>query len=176
MDWALPPTAGIGAVLEHAKALGIRAVRQNDGEVFEFGGMQAEVFSPPATWITSSQPRNHDSLVLRFRYRDSSALLEGDAERVVEQRLVASHDLHADLLKVGHHGSNTSSTLELLNAVHPRWAIISVGARNTFGHPRMETLERLEGLGTATHRTDRNGAVTFCLDGHTVNPQLASLR
>jgi beta-lactamase superfamily II metal-dependent hydrolase len=78
--------------------------------------------------------------------------------------------------RVGHHGSNTSSTAELLNAVHPRWAIISVGARNTFGHPRIETLKRLEGLGTATYRTDRNGAVTFYLDGHTVNPQLACLR
>jgi competence protein ComEC len=75
-----------------------------------------------------------------------------------------------------HHGSNTSSTLEWLNAVHPRWAIISVEARNSFGHPRIETLKRLEGLGTATYRTDREGAVTFYLDGRTVNPQLASLR
>jgi competence protein ComEC len=70
---ALPPTPGIDSLLEYAKRLGIRVVRQNDGEAFEFGGMQAEVFSPPATWITSSQPRNNDSLVLRFRYRDSSA-------------------------------------------------------------------------------------------------------
>jgi competence protein ComEC len=138
--------------------------------------MQAEVFSPPAAWVTSSQPRNNDSLVLRFRYRGSRALLEGDAERVVEQRMVATHDLQADLLKVWHHGSNTSSTPELLNAVHPRWAIISVGARNSFGHPRIETLRRLEDLGTATYRTDLNGAVTFYLDGHTVSPQLACLR
>jgi competence protein ComEC len=166
---ALPSTPGIDSLLEYAKRLGIRVVQKTDGEAFEFGGMQAEVFSPPAAWVTSSQPRNNDSLVLRFRYRESSALLEGDAERVVEQRLVATHDLHADLLKVGHHGSNTSSTLAWLNAVHPRWAIISVGARNSFGHPRMETLKRLEGLGTATYRTDREGAVTFYLDGQTVN-------
>ena len=58
-----------------------------------------KVLSPPAAWVTSSQPRNNDSLVLRFRYRDSRALLEGDAERVVEQRLVATHNLQADLLK-----------------------------------------------------------------------------
>lgn len=176
MDRGATSTPGIHSLLEYAKGLGIRVVRRNDGEAFEFGGMQAEVFSPPTTWMTSSQPRNNDSLVLRFRYRDSTALLEGDAERVVEQRLVATHDLRADLLKVGHHGSNTSSTLELLNAVHPRWAIISVGARNTFGHPRIETLKGLEGLGTATYRTDLEGAVTFYLDGQTVNPQLACLR
>lgn len=70
-----------------------------------------------------------------FAIRDSIALLQGDAERVVEQRLVATHDLQADLLKVRHHGSNTSSTLELLNTVHPRWAITFFGARNSFGHP-----------------------------------------
>jgi competence protein ComEC len=173
---ALPPTAGIRSVLEYAEGIGVRVVRKNDGDGFEFGGMQAEVLSPPAAWVTSSQPRNNDSLVLHFRYKDSGALLEGDAERVVEQRLVATHNLQADLLKIGHHGSNTSSTAELLNAVHPRWAIISVGARNTFGHPRIETLKRLEGLGTSTYRTDRNGAVTFYLDGHTVNPQLACPR
>src|SRR5262249_19979243 len=85
---------------------------------------------------TSPQPRNNDSLVLHLRYRDSSALLEGDAESMVEEMMVAGHDLRADLLKVGHHGSNTSSTSEMLHAVHPRWALISVGARNPFGHPR----------------------------------------
>jgi len=173
---ALPPTPAITAVLDYATSLGIRVVRQNDGEAFEFGGMQAEVFSPPASWATSSQPRNNDSLVLRFRYQDSRALLEGDAERVVEQRMVASHDLRADLLKAGHHGSNTSSTQELIDAVRPRWAIISVGTRNTFGHPRMEVLRRLEEAKAATYRTDMDGAVSFYLDGRSVSPQLACLR
>jgi competence protein ComEC len=173
---ALPPTPAIRAVLDYAGSLGIRVVRHNDGEAFDFGGMWAEVFSPPVTWITSSQPRNNDSLVMRLRYRDSSALLEGDAEKPVEQRMVASHELHADLLKVGHHGSITSSTQEWIDAVRPRWAVISVGTRNTFGHPRVEVLRRLQQQRIATYRTDMSGAVTFYLDGNSVSPQLASLR
>jgi competence protein ComEC len=103
-------------------------------------------------------------------------LLEGDAERIVEQRLEAKHDLRADLLKVAHHGSGTSSIPGFLEAVHPHWALISVGARNTFGHPRLDVLKHLQEAGIATYRTDLNGAVTFYLDGRTVSPQLACLR
>jgi competence protein ComEC len=173
---ALPPIASTTALLDYARTLGVKVVRREDGEAFDFGGMHAEVFSPPASWVTSSQPRNNDSLVLRLRYQDSSALLEGDAEKAVEERMVATHDLRADLLKVGHHGSNTSSTEELIQAVHPRWAVISVGARNTFGHPRIEVLHRLAAAKAATYRTDMNGAVSFYLDGRSVSPQLACLR
>lgn len=162
--------------MDYAKRLGVRVVRHNDGEILDLGGMRAEVFSPPEAWVPSAQARNNDSLVLRLRYRDSTALLEGDAERPVEQRMVTTHEMHADLLKVGHHGSNTSSTQELVNAVHPRWAVISVGAHNTFGHPRMDVLRRLADAHVTTYRTDLSGAVTFYLDGRSVSPQLASLR
>ena len=80
------------------------------------------------------------------------------------------------MLKVGHHGSVTSSSWEFIHAVRPRWAIISVGKGNTFGHPRRETLQRLEEAGAATYRADLHGAVSFYLDGRTVTPQLACLR
>ena len=173
---ALPPTPAIQCLLTYAESRGTRVVRESDGNAFEFGGMQVEVFSPSASWATSSQPRNNDSLVLRLRYRGSTALLEGDAERVVEQRMVATHDLQADLLKVGHHGGNTSSSEELIDAVHPQWAVISVGSRNTFGHPRIEVLRRLASAKGMTYRTDLNGAVRFYLDGQSVSPQLACLR
>ena len=196
---ALPETASVRALLSYATSLGIRVVRHSDGDSIEFGGMQVSVFSPPLEWQTSSQPRNNDSLVMRLQYKDSSVLLEGDAERVVEQRMVAQGEssgddpasrktrdvthpaeianlLKSDLLKVGHHGSATSSSWEFIHAVQPRWAIISVGRGNSFGHPRLETLRRLEQEGAATYRTDLNGAVSFYLDGHTVSPQLACLR
>ena len=94
----------------------------------------------------------------------------------MEQRMAALHDLQSDLLKVAHHGSATSSTAEFVRAVRPQWAVISVGRGNSFGHPRKETLERMEEEGVFTYRTDRNGAVTFYLDGHSVSPQLACLR
>jgi competence protein ComEC len=173
---ALPSTPSVDALLEYARSLHIEIIRRNDGDAFAFGGVQVEVFSPPAGWQSSAQARNNDSLVLHLRYQDSTVLLEGDAEKPVERRILGAHDLRSDLLKVAHHGSITSSSQELLDAVRPRWAIISVGDRNTFGHPRMETLEHLQNAGVATYRTDRNGAVTFYLDGHSVNARLACLR
>ena len=114
--------------------------------------------------------------MLRISFSESSVLLEGGAESPVEQRMASSENLKSHPLKVGHHGSATSSSPEFVHAVKPRWAIISVGATNTFGHPRRETLEHLQQEGIITYRTDRNGAVTFYLDGKSVSPQLACLR
>src|SRR5580693_4082066 len=103
----------------------------------------------------------------------NAALLEGDAEKKTEQQ-VARESPQADLLKVAHHGSATSTIPELLAAVHPRFAVISVGVRNVYGHPRREVLERLEEAHVVTYRTDMDGAVTFYLDGKTVTSQLAA--
>jgi len=108
-------------------------------------------------------------------YGNTSALLEGDAERKTE-RQIAGEQPQADLLKVGHHGSSTSTIPELLEAVHPRYAVISVGARNVYGHPRREVLDRLDDAGVLTYRTDLDGAVTFYLDGNTVAPKLPALQ
>jgi competence protein ComEC len=126
--------------------------------------------------VAGISARAGHSLVLRVSFGESSMLLEGDAERPVEQRMASSENLKSDLLKVGHHGSRTSASPAFLHAVKPRWAIISVGAGNTFGHPRRETLEHLQQEGVFAYRTDRNGAVTFYLDGKSVSPQLACLR
>src|SRR5208282_2658915 len=82
------------------------------------------------------------SLVIKISYGATSALLEGDAEKKTEKQ-VAQEDPQADLLKVAHHGSSTSTIPELLAAVHPRFAVISVGTRNVYGHPRQEVLDRL---------------------------------
>jgi len=138
-------------------------------------GEEVFVTAIPAGWQTSRQPRNKDSLVIRLAYRGSSILLEGDAERPVEQRMAALHNLKSDLLKVLHHGNATTSTSEFVRAVRPRWAIISVGTGNSFGHPCRETLQHLQEV-AMTYRTDGNGAVTFYLDGQSVIPQLACLR
>jgi competence protein ComEC len=96
-------------------------------------------------------------------------LLEGDAEKEAE-RQIAAEQPRADLLKVAHHGSATSTIPELLAAVRPRFAVISVGVRNVYGHPRREVLDRLEESGIRTYRTDIDGATTFYLDGKTVTP------
>ena len=173
---ALPETTTMRTLLAYAESLGIRVVHHVENESFEFGGMSVSVLSPPPDWQTSAQPRNNDSLVLRLQYGNSSALLEGDAEAVVERRMAASHNLHSGLLKVGHHGSATSSSEEFIEAVAPLWAVISVGRGNRFGHPRLATLQRLQEARTATYRTDLSGAVSFYLDGSSISPQLACLR
>jgi competence protein ComEC len=93
--------------------------------------------------------------------------LEGDAEAPVEQAMLAEQGLASTLLKVGHHGSITSTRPEFLARVAPRWAVISCGLRNRFGHPRQEVLEELQAAQVRTFRTDINGVSCFRLDGKT---------
>jgi competence protein ComEC len=110
---------------------------------------------------------NDDSLVLRLDYNGNSALLLGDAERALEAE-IAHDERPVDILKVAHHGSVTSTTPELLAVTRPKFAVISVGAHNNYGHPRREVLERLGAAHAQTYRTDENGATTFVMNGKTV--------
>src|SRR5437868_12743 len=91
---------------------------------------------------------NNQSLIMKVTYGNTSALLEGDAEKNVERLLAEDPGSSADVLKVGHHGSNTSTIAELLQSVHPQFAIISVGFHSPFGHPRPQVLARLRQAGT----------------------------
>lgn len=98
-------------------------------------------------------------------------LLPGDAEKQVEYQMLSENEpafLHADVLKVGHHGSKNSTTPEFLGAVSPQISIISTGEENPYGHPSPELLERLRDSGTRVFRTDQNGAVKILTDGHTL--------
>ncbi len=90
-------------------------------------------------------------------------LAEGDAERASEDLIVSEHTGPVTLLKVGHHGSNTSTEQTLLNEVQPRVAVISCGRGNRFGHPRMPVLQRLQAAGVRTGRTDALGPVQYLL-------------
>jgi len=156
-------------LLRQASELGVRVVHHQPGDSFDFGGADVRVLAPDAG--SAGGRRNDESLVMKFVYRKTSVLLEGDAERNSEQRF-AEEQPEADLLKVAHHGSATSTIPRLLAAVHPHFAVISVGARNTYGHPRGEVLNRLAEAHVMTYRTDLDGAVTFYLDGITVSPSL----
>jgi competence protein ComEC len=157
-------------LLREAKELNIAIVPLKAGDSFTADDLSFRILAPPADGEGSARKRNDDSLVMRVTYDQTSALLEGDAEKESERR-IAEQEPQADLLKVGHHGSATSTIPELLAAVHPRWAVISVGARNVYGHPRLEVLERLAESHVRTYRTDLDGAVTFYLDGKSVTPR-----
>jgi competence protein ComEC len=162
-------------LLRAAAVRGVSVRRRWAGESFDFGGVRLEVLAPPEGWKPARRPRNDDSLVLRLEYGGASALLAGDVERRME-RIVARQAQPADLLKVAHHGSASSTTPELLQAVQPRYAVISVGPRSPYNHPRPEVLERLAGARAATFRTDTMGAVTFYLHGEGVTARPHSLR
>ncbi len=169
------PSPELQAILREAKALGVRIVEHHEGDAFELGGASIRVLAPELNSVSLGSKANDVSLVMRVGFGATSALLEGDAESA-EERRVAEEWPQADLLKVAHHGSATSTIPELLAAVRPQYAVISVGARNVYGHPRREVLERLEESEVATYRTDLDGAVTFYLDGRRVKPQVADLR
>jgi competence protein ComEC len=171
----LPPSRALENVIAEAHALGIKVVRHWEGDEFDLGGAKVDVLFPPQDWPVGLEPKNNDSMVLEVSYGDTSALLEGDAEKALERRIATLHHPRADLLKVGHHGSATSTTPEILQSVKPSYAVISLGFHTSFGFPKAEVLERLQNSGVRVYRTDINGAVTFYLDGHSVTPTLPGL-
>ncbi|MGH9648730.1 MAG: ComEC/Rec2 family competence protein, partial [Bryobacteraceae bacterium] len=153
---ANPPAA----LLEEARSLGIPAAEKHPGSPFELSGATLEVLAPAVDY-SAEKVGNNDSLVLRISYGSRSFLLTGDMERGIEAKLLAEGaDLHADVLKVGHHGSRTSSTPAFLEAVGPSVALISAGYENSFGHPHPDVLGRLSARHAAVLRTDLDGLVT----------------
>jgi competence protein ComEC len=133
------------------------------------GGARVRVLSPCPSFDPVLGP-NDNSFVVRVRWGERAVLLTGDAEHETEERLVrnAGDTLRADLLKVGHHGSRTSTSPALLSAVRPAFATISSGVRNRFGHPNEVTLATLAAFGVATFRTDRAGSIEWRTDGSDV--------
>jgi competence protein ComEC len=134
-----------------------------------FGGALVEVLAPcplPIPFVNA----NDNSLVLRVSFGERAALLVGDAEREEEEGLLTTRraSLHADFLKVGHHGSRTSSAPEFLRAVGAKEVAISSGVRNRFGHPHPITLRNLTEV-ARVFRTDRDGSIRWETDGRTVS-------
>lgn len=137
------------------------------GQQIQFrDGVVAEVLNPSPTDAVS---HNNGSIVLRVQYGSTSVILTGDAEALAENEISRlCGDVHADVLKLGHHGSHTSTTRLFLDAVNPQAAIISVGRRNQFGHPHPDVLNRLSERHIPIFRTDRDGEVSLVSDGHTL--------
>jgi competence protein ComEC len=163
-----PPVAAYNALLNQAAALHIRLRPLRAGDALTLGAMQISVLAPLADYHPGPEPSNNDSLVLHLAFGATSALLEGDAEAPIEQAMLGEQGLASSLLKVGHHGSITSTRPEFLARVAPLWAVISCGPHNRYGHPRGEVLEELQTAHVRTFRTDLNGASCFLLDGHSV--------
>lgn len=136
------------------------------GETFALGGAQVQILGP----LHRAEDSNDNSIVLKVSFGASSFLFTGDAERAEEQDLLnAGVNLQSTVLKVGHHGSDTSTSYPFLRAVAPQYAVISVGAGNSYGHPTEAVLSRLRDAGVTTFRTDMQGEITAVSDGQTIN-------
>ncbi len=164
---AEPPTEEWKTVEQHAAADHVRIVPLNRAaHPIAIGGARLRVLAPSVDYVPGDAPHNNDSLVLQVTYGRKIFLLTGDAERPVEDDMLSSGELGpVTLLKVGHHGSRTSSSQEFLDQVNPRFAFISDGYKNQFHHPNPDVLKRLAEHHSAIFRTDRQGLITFRTDG-----------
>jgi competence protein ComEC len=141
------------------------------GDTIDCGGdIRVYVLHPSGRFVpgeTSGRNLNEESVVVKLVYGQTSVLFSGDAEHGAEDRMVDAYDgfLKSDLLKVGHHGSKTSTTSRYLGSVDPRWGIVSVGKGNVFRHPSEIVLQRLRDRMVHVRRTDEHNAVIFMSDG-----------
>ena len=183
---ATPDSPTWRLVCQKAAKNGVRIVPFQAGQQMAFGSTRLDVLAPPADYVPSDTPKNNDSLVLRLRYGRHTFLLTGDAERPIERRMLEDPEFgRADVLKVGHHGSKTSSTEDFISSVQPAFAVISVGLDNSYGHPSPEVIERLEAHHAMVLRTDQDGLICIRSDGRrlfldtnrwrTAQPQLLGL-
>ncbi len=166
------PTGELAPVLQQAGRAGMKIIVRKEGDGFDYGGAHFRVLAPGRDFQTGKMRANDDCLAATVAIGNTTALLAGDVEPVAERRIIEQHP-QAELLKVAHHGSARVTSSALLSAIQPRYAVISVGVRNVYGHPRREVLERLQAAQVRTYRTDLTGAVSFYLDGKAVTPDVA---
>ena len=141
------------------------------GDSTSIDGVSLLVLAPDSAWLAGLSDPNEGSLILRVAFGEASFLLTGDAESGEEGWLLEHQRdrLRADVLKVGHHGSATSSTADFIAAVRPRVALVSVGAGNTYGHPSEDVLRRMEAEGAHLLRTDDEGTIVVSTNGVTID-------
>jgi competence protein ComEC len=154
------------SVRETAEHLHITIRHMQRGAPFAFGGTTLQVLAPGPDYAPDTTPKNDDSLVMRIRFGSTSFLLTGDMEKKIERELADAGLLeHDDVLKVGHHGSRTSSNPQLLDLEHPAFGIISAGFDNSYGHPHPSIVRALNDRKIAVYRTDEEGLITVVSDG-----------
>lgn len=145
-----------------------------NGSDFQFGGVTFDIIYP----LSSLQGRsfenvNNSSIVFRLIYGESEFYFSGDAERPEESQILTTNvDVKADVLKVGHHGSRTASSPELVELIHPDYAVISLGADNSFKHPHSETIKTLSEDNIKILRTDFLGTIEFESDGENITRKI----
>lgn len=154
-------------VLKAAKKNHVKTEQPNLNKEYTLGSATFTVLAPQPDSIYSRF--NNYSIVIKLKYGEKTFLFMGDAENVSENEILShGYDVHADVLKLGHHGSKTSTSADFLRKVNPKYAVISCGKNNDYGHPHKGTLKKLEYTNTEVHRTDLEGTIRMQTDGHKI--------
>lgn len=162
-------SASFDRLLDAIEGSGADVIEAVRGESFAVGNMTFNILSPESG--VNYTETNNVSAVIRAAFGNTHILFTGDAETEIERQLLMSGEaLSADILKVGHHGSSTSSNDDFIYAVSPEYAVISCGKNNSYGHPDPTILDRLAAAGAAVFRTDVSGDIVFRCDGVSVTP------
>ena len=153
----------------------VATIDPSPNDVYSLGELYITILGPLDTY----KNKNNNSIVARFDYGETSFMMTGDAETKSEKAMVTQYGLtgklRCDVLKVGHHGSTTSTSSDFLASVQPEIAIISCGEGNKFGHPHEETLEKLSAAGVTVYRTDKVGTIILISDGKKVTYKVNSV-
>ncbi|MGM0409303.1 MAG: MBL fold metallo-hydrolase [Bacillota bacterium] len=148
----------------------------SDLKIIDNDNLKIEIFSPQEKEYSNL---NNYSIVLKIDFEQSSFLFTGDIEKEVERELINSdYDLNSDLFKVSHHGSDSSSSYEFIEKISPKFAVISVGKDNSYGHPSSEVINSLQSIGAQVYRTDNEGTIVATSDGKEIkiNKEAQSLK
>lgn len=146
---------------------GLKITAPVPGTEYRLGNTSFTILAPNSS---SYKNLNDYSVVVRLTYGSTSFLFTGDAEQTSEKEILAKgYNIKSDVLKVGHHGSKTSTTTRFLDAVSPRYAVMCVGANNQYGHPAPETLSKLAERGIKVYRTDEAGTIIATSDGKSIS-------
>ncbi len=161
-DKLVPTTKTYEDVLRVLGEKSIKVIAAKPGKSYAVGPMKLDIFGP----VGEYDDLNNVSVISKITFGNTRVLISGDAEKKAEKAAgQAGYNLAADLYVVGHHGSRTSSSADFLEAIGPRYAAISCGLKNDYGHPHAEILEALDKRGIIVNRTDLNGTIVYTTDG-----------
>lgn len=166
MPKAVTTTKTYEDVLYAIKNKGLTVTTPKTGDKYSLGGASFTILAPNST---SYDSLNNYSVVVKLTYLNNSFLFTGDAETLSENEMINKGlDLKADVLKVGHHGSSTSTSQGFLDRVNPKYAVVSVGKDNSYGHPNKNVMDRLQSKNIKVYRTDESGTIIATSNGSNI--------
>jgi competence protein ComEC len=152
-------------MLDALEANNMQITTVQAGDTLSAGIIEMTAVAPNRSFY---QNLNNYSIVLHMKYGNTAMLFTGDAETLSENEIMADWDIKSDIVKIGHHGSKTSSSYNFLNELAAKVAVVTVGAGNRFNHPNGEVVERLNEMGIAIKRTDELGTIVLITDGENI--------